>query len=58
LDDLGVGENPITARVLDASGSEQMVALRLPIQTATELDYLRHGGLLPFVVRRAAAVPA
>jgi aconitate hydratase len=58
LDDLEVGENPITARVLGASGSEQTVLLRLPIQTSTELDYLRHGGLLPFVVRRAAAVPA
>lgn len=56
--DLTVGDNPITARVHGTSGSEQTVPLRVPIHTATELDYLRHGGLLPFVVRRAAAVPA
>jgi aconitate hydratase len=56
LDALSVGQNPLTARIIGARG-EQTVALRLPIHTATELNYLRHGGLLPFVVRQSATVP-
>ena len=50
LDGLSVGDNPITALVT-GSGGDQAVRLNLPIHTAAELDYLRHGGLLPFVVR-------
>jgi aconitate hydratase A / 2-methylisocitrate dehydratase len=57
LDNLSVGDNPITARVTSSRG-DRTVALRLPIHTSTELDYLRHGGLLPFVVRSALRHPA
>ena len=56
LDALSVGQNPLSARIVGARG-EQTVALRLPIHTSTELDYLRHGGLLPFVVRQSATGP-
>jgi aconitate hydratase len=52
LDGLSVGDNPIAARV-SGSGGDRAVRLKLPIHTSTELDYLRHGGLLPFVVRQA-----
>ena len=56
LDGLGVGDNPVTARVRGATTGVQTVALRVPIHTSTELEYLRHGGLLPAVVRRAIGV--
>ena len=52
LNGLSVGDNPITARVT-GSGGNRTLRLSLPIHTSTELDYLRHGGLLPFVVRQA-----
>jgi aconitate hydratase len=52
LDGLSVGENPITAQVTGSAG-HRSVRLNLPVRTSTELDYLRHGGLLPFVVRQA-----
>lgn len=32
-------------------GSEQRVELLLRIDTATEVDYFRHGGILPYVLR-------
>ncbi len=40
-------------------GSRQEVALLLRIDTPTEVDYLRHGGILPYVLRQliAAAPP-
>ena len=52
LDGLVVGDNPIAARVTGSDG-DRTLQLNLPIHTSTELDYLRHGGLLPFVVRQA-----
>ena len=58
FDDLSVGDNTITARVTGTRHRDTTVALRLPIHTSTELAYLRHGGLLPFVVRQTAPVPA
>jgi len=36
-------------------GSQQRVALRLRIDTPIEVDYYRHGGILPFVLRQLLA---
>ena len=32
-------------------GSKQSVPVKLRIDTAIEVDYYRHGGILPFVLR-------
>ncbi|MGY2376382.1 aconitate hydratase AcnA [Pseudomonas sp. SDO524_S393] len=52
LDNLKVGENPITLQVERADGrvAERLLALRLDSQQ--ELGYLEHGGVLPFVIRK------
>ncbi|MFJ9626093.1 aconitate hydratase AcnA [Streptomyces sp. NPDC101175] len=52
LDDLTVGTNRVTLRILRADGSGTTAELRLRIFSRQELDYLRHGGILPYVVRR------
>ena len=36
-------------------GSTQTVVLTLRIDTAIEVDYYRHGGILPFVLRQLLA---
>jgi len=38
-----------------ADGSTQAVALTLRIDTAIEVDYYFHGGILPFVLRQLLA---
>ncbi|MEY3201706.1 MAG: aconitate hydratase AcnA [Pseudomonadota bacterium] len=38
-----------------ANGTRQEVKLRLRIDTAIEVDYFRHGGILPFVLRQLLA---
>ena len=38
-----------------ADGSTQRVTLTLRIDTAIEVDYYRHGGILPFVLRQLLA---
>jgi aconitate hydratase len=38
-----------------ANGSERRVPLTLRIDTAIEVDYYRHGGILPFVLRQLLA---
>jgi aconitate hydratase len=38
-----------------ADGSAQEVPLTLRIDTAIEVDYYRHGGILPFVLRQLLA---
>ncbi len=38
-----------------ADGSEQRVRLKLRIDTPIEVDYYRHGGILPFVLRQLLA---
>jgi aconitate hydratase len=38
-----------------ADGSSQRVKLRLRIDTPIEVDYYRHGGILPFVLRQLLA---
>ncbi|MEW6097809.1 MAG: aconitate hydratase AcnA [Pseudomonadota bacterium] len=37
-------------------GSEQRVTLRLRIDTPIEVDYYKHGGILPYVLRQLLAV--
>ncbi|MFF7656660.1 aconitate hydratase AcnA [Streptomyces sp. NPDC007983] len=55
LDDLHVGTNRITLHLARPDGSRTTATLRLRLNSRQELAYLRHGGLLPYVVRRAVA---
>ncbi|MEE1762604.1 aconitate hydratase AcnA [Streptomyces sp. SP18BB07] len=52
LDDLTVGAHPVVLRIARADRAPVTVALRLRIYSRQELSYLRHGGILPYVVRR------
>ncbi|MFI6703659.1 aconitate hydratase AcnA [Streptomyces sp. NPDC050509] len=55
VDDLHVGTNRITLHLARPDGSRTTAPLRLRLNSRQELAYLRHGGLLPYVVRRAVA---
>ena len=35
-----------------ATGATETVPLRLRIDTAIEVDYYKHGGILPYVLRQ------
>jgi aconitate hydratase len=37
--------------ITSADGSTQRVTLTLRIDTGIEVDYLKHGGILPYVLR-------
>lgn len=52
FDGLSVGTRPIALRITRKDGSRETVDLRLRIFSGQELSYLRHGGILPYVVRR------
>ncbi|MCX2731458.1 aconitate hydratase AcnA [Saccharopolyspora sp. NFXS83] len=52
-DPLVTGLNRATMTITRADGTEQVLALRLRIDSASEIDYLRHGGTLPYVVRKS-----
>ena len=39
-----------------SDGATENVPLRLRIDTPIEVDYYRHGGILPYVIARAACV--
>ncbi len=60
LDILGLA-GPLTPRgaaelrVSFASGKTRSVGIRLAIETTLELDYFRHGGVLPYSLRRLLA---
>jgi aconitate hydratase len=41
--------------VTRADGSQQILELILRIDTPIEVDYYRHGGILPFVLRQLLA---
>ncbi|HEY0173131.1 MAG TPA: aconitate hydratase [Pyrinomonadaceae bacterium] len=45
----------VTLRVRRADGSELEVPLTLRIDTPIEIEYYRHGGILPFVLRQLIA---
>jgi aconitate hydratase len=49
---------PLTLIVRRPDGSTQQIALTLRIDTPIEVDYFRHGGILPFVLRQLLAQPA
>jgi aconitate hydratase len=42
----------VTLRIRRADGSEKEVPLTLRIDTPIEIEYYRHGGILPFVLRQ------
>jgi len=42
----------VTLVIHRANGTEEKVTLRSRIDTAIEVDYVRHGGILPFVLRQ------
>jgi aconitate hydratase len=54
LDDLRP-QQEITLVIKRADGSSQKVMLRSRIDTPIEVDYYRHGGILPFVLRELIA---
>ncbi len=41
--------------MLRADGSRQEITVTLRIDTAIEVEYYRHGGILPFVLRQLLA---
>jgi aconitate hydratase len=45
----------VTLRIRRASGDVQEVPVTLRIDTPIEIDYYRHGGILPFVLRQLIA---
>ncbi|MCL4744707.1 MAG: aconitate hydratase AcnA [Burkholderiaceae bacterium] len=48
-------QQELTLVIRRADGSTRRVALLLRIDTAIEVDYFRHGGILPFVLRQLIA---
>ena len=55
---LEAGINPqmdVTMTIRRRDGSSQKVSLLLRIDTPIEVDYYRHGGILPFVLRELLA---
>ena len=42
----------VTLVIHRANGAEEKITLRSRIDTAIEVDYFRHGGILPFVLRQ------
>jgi aconitate hydratase len=49
---------PVTLVMRRADGSVREIGLTLRIDTPIEVDYFRHGGILPFVLRQLVAQPA
>ncbi len=45
----------LTLRITRASGDSEEVLVKLRIDTDIEVDYYRHGGILPFVLRELVA---
>ena len=52
LDDSVKPMSTVTLHIHRANGTTETVALRSRIDTAIEVDYYRHGGILPFVLRQ------
>ena len=57
LDVLNNGETPkrVTVSAINTDGVEKTFEVRVRIDTPTEADYYRHGGVIPFVLRQLAA---
>ncbi|AJP48922.1 aconitate hydratase [Rugosibacter aromaticivorans] len=45
-------QQEVTLVVHESNGTTRRIALRLRIDTPIEVDYYRHGGILPFVLRQ------
>ena len=50
-----VPQSDVTLVIQRADGARQQVAVKLRIDTPIEVDYYRHGGILPFVLRQLLA---
>jgi aconitate hydratase len=48
-------QQDVTLTILRKDGSKQQVTVLLRIDTATEVDYYRNGGILPYVLRQLLA---
>jgi aconitate hydratase len=48
-------QQPATLVITDAEGKQREVGLLLRIDTPIEVDYYKHGGILPFVLRQLLA---
>lgn len=55
LDDLVVGENPVTLTIRRADGRCDQVEVIARVDSQQEVRYLTHGGVLPFVIRKVVA---
>ena len=55
LDDAIKPMSDVVLHITRASGEKVSVTLRSRIDTAIEVDYFRHGGILPFVLRQLLA---
>jgi aconitate hydratase len=53
-DSIEPGEN-VTLEIEHADGKRNSVPVRLRIDTPIEIDYYKHGGILPFVLRQLLA---
>jgi aconitate hydratase len=42
----------VTLEIEDRNGQQRSVPVKLRIDTPIEIDYYRHGGILPFVLRQ------
>ena len=59
----GVGANPrprqeVQLTIRQKNGDERVLLLCLRIDTPVEVDYFRHDGILPYVLRQLLAAPA
>jgi aconitate hydratase len=45
----------VTLEIEKANGEKRILPVRLRIDTPIEIDYYRHGGILPFVLRQLLA---
>lgn len=53
FDALRVGANDITLRIRRPDGTHDRTTVGLQLYSRQELTYLRHGGILPYGVRRS-----
>jgi len=55
LTDEVIPQQRVTLAIRRPDGAQRRVPLRLRIDTPVEVDYLRHGGILPYVMRELLA---
>jgi aconitate hydratase len=55
LDRIRVGMNELVLRIIHTDGTERALPTRIRLDTRNEIEYLRHNGTLPYVVRKAIA---